>query len=109
MQEESILMSLRIPKTMDRDIGVAVKTGGYASRTELVREALRDRLYRKKALKGVQEMRGALKGKVKVTGTMSQWRKKQWQNALKKANGDPYKASEIMENDEKEAIKGLRL
>jgi len=104
MQEESTLISLRIPKTMDRDIGNAVKSGGYSSRTELMREALREKLY-----KGLDEMRGALKGKVKLKGTMSEWRKKQWKNALKKAKGDPYKASEIMKKDEQEALKGLRL
>jgi len=104
MQEETILISLRIPKSMDRDMGFRVKTEGYASRTELVREALREKLY-----KGLAEMRGALKGKVKVTGSMRAWRLKVWKAALKKAKGDPYKASEIMKKDEDEAIKDLRL
>ena len=54
-------------------------------------------------------MRGALKGKVKVTGSMRAWRLKVWKAALKKAKGDPYKASEIMKKDEDEAIKDLRL
>ena len=104
MQEETILISLRIPKTMDRDMGYRVKSEGYASRTELMREALREKLY-----KGLEEMRGALKGKVKVRGSMRAWRLKVWKAALRKANGDPYKASEIMDRDEKEALKGLRL
>ena len=104
MQEETVLISLRIPKTMDRDIGYKVKSEGYASRTELMREALREKLY-----KGLEEMRGALKGKVKVRGSMRAWRLKMWKAALKKADGDPYKASELMKKDEDEALKGLRL
>ena len=99
-----MLISLRIPKTMDRDMGYKVKSEGYASRTELVRAALREKLYR-----GLEEMRGALKGKVKVRGSMRAWRLKVWKAALKKAKGDPYKASEIMKKDEDEALKGLRL
>ena len=104
MQEETILISLRIPKTMDRDMGYKVKSEGYASRTELMREALREKLY-----KGLDEMRGALKGKVKVRGSMRAWRLKVWKSALRKAGGDPYKAAEIMKKDEDEAIKDLRL
>lgn len=103
MQEGTELISLRIPKSMGKDMGYAVKSGRYASRTELVREALREKLY-----KGLDEMRGALKGKVKLKGTHAQWRRAQWQNALKKAKGNSYKASEIMKKDEQGAIKGLR-
>jgi Arc/MetJ-type ribon-helix-helix transcriptional regulator len=104
MQEETILISLRIPKTMDRDMGYKVKSEGYASRTELMREALREKLY-----KGLEEMRGALKGKVKVRGSMRAWRLKVWKAALRKAKGDPYKASKIMKKDEDATLKGLRL
>ncbi|MCX6771763.1 MAG: ribbon-helix-helix domain-containing protein [Candidatus Micrarchaeota archaeon] len=104
MQEETILISLRIPKFMDRDIGFRVKSEGYASRTEFMREALREKLY-----KDLEGMRGALKGKVKVRGSMRAWRLKVWKAALRKAKGDPYKASEIMDMDEKKALKGLRL
>jgi hypothetical protein len=68
-----------------------------------MREALREKLY-----KDLEEMRGALKGKVKVRGSMRAWRLKVWKAALKKAKGDPYKASEIMRKDEDDAIKGLR-
>ena len=46
MQEETVLISLRIPKAMDKDIGYAVKSGRYASRTELLREAVREKLYK---------------------------------------------------------------
>ncbi len=108
MQEETVLISARIPKTMDKDMGYVVKSGGYASRTELLREALREKLY-KNAYKSLESMRGALKGKVKLKESMHAWRLKQWQKALKKAKGDPYKASDIMDKDEQEALKGLRL
>jgi len=104
MQEETILISLRIPKSMDRDMGFRVKSEGYASRTELMREALREKLY-----KNLEEMRGALKGKVKVTGSMRAWRNSQWQKALKKAKGDVRVAFDIMEQEEKKALKDLRL
>ena len=104
MQEATDLISLRIPRSMNKDMGYAVKSGGYSSRTELVREALREKLY-----KSIEEMRGALKGKVKLKGTHAQWRREQWKTALKRAKGDPHKASDIMDKDEKEALKGLRL
>lgn len=108
MQEETVLISARIPKTMDKDMGYAVKSGGYASRTELLREAVREKLY-KNAYRSLEAMRGALKGKVKVKGTMRQWRKMMWDKALKRAKGDHHKAYEILKKDEREAIKDLRL
>ncbi len=92
---------------MDQDIGYAVKSGGYASRTELLREAVREKLY-KNAYKSLEAMRGALKGKVKVKGTMRQWRIQQWKKYLKTAKGDHYKAAALMKKDEREAIKNLK-
>ena|SRR3989344_2177617 len=107
MQEATELISLRIPKSMGKDMNHKVKLGGYASRTELVREALREKLY-KNAYKSLEAMRGALKGKVKVKGSMHEWRLKMWNAALKKAKGDRRKAYEILKKDEQEAIKGLK-
>ena len=104
MQDDSVIISLRVPKGMNRDMDKRVAEGRYASRTELLREAIREKLY-----ESIGEMRGALKGKVKVRSNMRAWRLKQGKNALKRANGNPYKASELMDKDEKEALRGLRL
>ncbi|MCX6772565.1 MAG: ribbon-helix-helix domain-containing protein [Candidatus Micrarchaeota archaeon] len=108
MQEATELISLRVPKSMGRDMNHKVKSEGYASRTELVREALREKLY-KNAYESLKAMRGALKGKVKAEGSMRTWRLKMWNNALKKAKGDHHKAVQILKQDERDAIKGLRL
>ena len=104
MADESVLVTFRMPKKLGDELDAAVREYGYASRTELLREALRAQL-----LKNIESMRGALKGKVKFKGTVSQLMRKEWKKALKEAKGDAKKASEIMDRKEKGGLGGLRL
>ncbi len=106
MSDELVTISLRIPKKMNKELEAEAKRKQYATKTEVVREAIRNRLY----YEAFAPLRGALKGKVKTDGkTMGEWRREMWQEYLKKAGGDPYKASELQRKDEAEAIKGLKL
>ena len=82
-KRESVIVSFRMPRRMSEDMDRSVKEGRYASKTELMREALREKLY-----KSIDGMKGALKGKVKVSGSMRAWRLKVWKQELKKAKGD---------------------
>lgn len=104
MGDESPIITFRLKKGTYSDMQDYMKIGGYTSKTEFVREAIREKLYR-----DLDEIRGALKGRVKLKGTMGQWRKMMWANALKRANGDRKLAITILREDEKEALKGFRL
>ncbi len=100
---ELVSISLRIPKKLDDDLQEYVRRGAYASKTEVLREALRALLYRQ-----VDAMTGALKGRAKAGSSLSKTRKRQWNRALKKAGGDPRKAFEMLEKEEGESLAGLR-
>ena len=104
MENESVTISLRIPKALNADLERYVKKGRYASKTELLREAIRATLY-----DSVTRMKGALKSKIESPLPLSQWRAKEWKAALKKANGDSEKAAEILKKKEKKALSGLKL
>lgn len=103
MANETITISMRLPKGLHDDLEKYVKLGNYASKTEALREAIRAKLYESTAA-----MRGAIKTKKKIT-PMSAWRKKEWDAALKKAGGDSKKAAQILKQKEKKAISGLKL
>ena len=98
---ELVSVSLRIPKKLDDDLQEYVRHGAYASKTEVLREALRALLYRQ-----VDAMTGALKGKAK--SSLSKARKRQWRAALKKAGGNPRKAFGLLEEEEQKSLAGLR-
>ena len=104
MENDLVTISARIPRKLNNDLEEYASSLGYASKTEVLREMLRNELYG-----SIGAMKGALKGKVKLKGSMSQWRKEQWQKALKSAKGDVRAAFGIMERDDKEALRGLRL
>ncbi len=103
MAQELVTISARIPKSMYDSMDEIVKARGYATRTELLREMIRDEI-----LQDIESMRGALKGKVKFKGTVSQMMRKEWKKALKQAGGNAKKASDIMDKLEKEALRGLK-
>ena len=100
---ELVSVSLRIPKKLDDDLQEYVRHGAYASKTEVLREALRALLYRQ-----VDAMTGALKGKAKAKSSLSKARKRQWRAALKKAGGNPRKAFGLLEEEEQKSLAGLR-
>ena len=103
--EDLVTISLRIPRKMNAELEQEAKRKHYATKTEIVREAIRRRLY----YEVFAPMRGALKGKVKSDGkTMSEWRRDRWQEFLKQAGGDRRKAYELQKKDEEEAIKDLK-
>lgn len=105
MADELVTISLRIPKKMNKELEAEAKRKQYATKTEVVREAIRNRLY----YEAFAPMRGALKGKVESAGkTMSQYRKEWWDDALKKAGGDRKKAIQILKEDEEKSLGGLR-
>ena len=104
MVEGLVTISARIPRSMYRTMDELVKQRGYASRTELLREMIRQEV-----LRDILSMQGALKGKVKMKESVFAMRRRMWRTALKKAGGDPHKASEIMEADKKERLRGFRL
>ncbi len=101
---ELVSVSLRLPKQLSDDLDEIVEEGHYASKTEVLREALRALLYQQ-----IDSMTGALKGKVrKDSSPLSEERKLEWDNALKKAGGNRKKALTILDNEEKKNLSGLR-
>ena len=104
MAQELVTISARIPKNMYDGMDKIVAEKGYASRTELLREMIRAEV-----LQDIMSLQGALKGKVKMKESVSAMRRRMWKEALKKAGGDAHKASEIMEANKKETLKGFRL
>lgn len=105
MNNDSIIISFRIPKQLNKDIEKYVKLGRYASKTELLREAIRAQLYG-----STERMRGSLKNKSKKPQiNMVEWRAKVWASALKKAGGDQKKAALILEREKEKVLEGLKL
>lgn len=104
MAEELVTISARIPRSMYRTMDELVKQRGYASRTELLREMIRQEV-----LRDILSMQGALRGKVRMRESVFAMRRRMWRTALKKAGGDAQKASEMMDAQEKETLKGFRL
>jgi Arc/MetJ-type ribon-helix-helix transcriptional regulator len=103
MEDASVIVSFRMPKTLNDALEECVKNGGYASKTELLREALRAQLYA-----NISAMRGSVKGR-KAPASMSDWRKKQWEEALKLSGGDARKAVALLDAKGKKALSGLKL
>lgn len=98
-------ISLKIPKKLNDDLEEYMRVNGYATKTEVLRELLRAQLY-----KTVEGMRGVAKGNVKPSGgSHGDWRRKEWEAALKEAGGDPRKAVALLDEKEKQATSGLRL
>jgi Arc/MetJ-type ribon-helix-helix transcriptional regulator len=104
MDNNLTTISLRIPKVLNKDIERYVKLGRYASKTELLREAIRAQLYG-----STDKMRGALKNRAQAPKDISKWREQIWQSALKKAGGDKKKAVLILEQEQKKSLEGLKL
>ena len=101
MADALVTISARIPKKLNDELEKYAEERGYASKTEVLRELLRNSLY-----EGLDNMRGALKGKVKpLKGTMGDWRREEWKKALKKAKGDARKATEILDRELKAGSK----
>ena len=104
MEHELVTISARIPRKLNDDLEEYASRLGYASKTEVLREMLRNELYG-----SIGAMRGALKEKVALKEGMAEWRRNQWDAQLQRAGGDRKKAIEISRNDEKKALSGLRL
>ncbi|MFA5108071.1 MAG: ribbon-helix-helix domain-containing protein [Candidatus Micrarchaeia archaeon] len=102
METESVTISLRIPKALNADLEKYAKLGNYASKTELLREAIRATLY-----ESIGTMKGALKAKSRSL-TTSQWRASEWKKALKNCGGDAKKAALMLEEKEKKAVSSLK-
>ncbi len=103
--DDLVTISLRIPKRLNRELEDEAKRKHYATKTEIVREAIRNRLY----LEAFAPLRGALKGKVKNPITdVGKWRRERWQVYLKKAGGDRQKAATMMLKDDEDAAAGLK-
>jgi len=104
MENDLVTISARIPRKLNDDLEGYAKSLGYASKTEVLREMLRNELYG-----SIGAMRGALAGKVAPKESMAEWRRNQWNAQLLRAGGDREKAVEISKKDEKKALSGLRL
>jgi Arc/MetJ-type ribon-helix-helix transcriptional regulator len=104
MEQELVTISARIPRKLNADLEEYASSLGYASKTEVLREMLRNELYG-----SIGAMRGALKGKVILKESMQKWRLAQWNAQLLRAGGDRKKAIEIAKHDEEGAVSGLRL
>ena len=104
MENDLVTISARIPRKLNDDLEGYAKRLGYASKTEVLREMLRNELYG-----SIGAMRGALKGKVALKESMAEWRRNQWNGQLLRAGGDRKKAAEISKKDEEKALSGLRL
>ncbi len=103
--EDLITISIRIPKKMNEELESEAKRRHYATKSEVVREALRSRLY----YEAIAPLRGALKGKVDLEGkTTAQWRRDQWQEFLKKSGGDRKKALQMHIAEMEKAVEGLK-
>ncbi len=103
MADATTTVSFRMPKRLNDALEECVKNGGYASKTELLREAIRHQLYA-----NISAMRGALKGKT-APASMSDWRKEQWDKALRLSGGDARKAAALLDEIGKKALSGLKL
>ena len=103
MEDASVIVSFRMPKALNDALEESVKNGGYASKTELLREAIRAQLYA-----NISAMRGAVKGK-KAPTSMSDWRKEQWEDALRLSGGDTRKAVALLDEQGRKALSGLKL
>ena len=104
MENELVTISARIPRKLNDDLEGYAKSRGYASKTEVLREMLRNELYG-----SIGAMRGALKGKVTPKESMAQWRRNQWNAQLQRSGGDRKKAMELAKKDEENALSTLRL
>ena len=102
MTDASTIVSFRMSKVLNDALEAEVKNGGYASKTELLREAIRAQLHA-----NISVMRGAVKGK-KAPASMSDWRKSQWENALRLSGGDARKAVALLDAKGKKALSGLK-
>ena len=103
MADATVIVPFRMPKALNDALEESVKNGGYASKSELLREALRAQLYA-----NISAMRGAVKGK-KAPASMSDWRKSQWENSLRLSGGDARKAVALLDAKGKKALSGLKL
>ncbi len=102
MADASTIVSFRMPKALNDALEEEVKKGRYASKTELLREAIRAQLYA-----NISAMRGAVKGK-KAPVSMSGWRKSQWEDALRLSGGDTRKAVALLDEKGRKALSGLK-
>ena len=100
--EDSVLVSLKIPRKLLKAADEYADEYGYSSRTELFREALRREIWQE-----LLKFRGVLQGKVPPSNEVFKLRRKMWKDALKQADGDTFKADEIMDKRAKEAAKRL--
>lgn len=103
MEDANVTISLRIPKGLNDDLEKYARLGRYASKTELLREAIRSHLY-----ESAKSMKGALKENAKPRISLSEWRAQEWKSALKQAKGDAKKAASLIDEKEKNALEGLR-
>lgn len=102
---ELVTVSVRIPKALNDQLENYAEEHGFATKTEVLRDFIRKEL----AMQSVRAMAGALKGKVKnPPKSISEWRKKRWDDALKKAGGDREKAVKILRQEEEKALPGFQ-
>ncbi len=57
------MINIRLEKNFLQDIDNLVKTQNYQSRTELIRESLREKIEEKKLIEAVKKLRGSWKTK----------------------------------------------
>ncbi len=104
LDSDLVVTSVKLPRGMRDSLDAYAKENGYASTSEVIRMALRDRLYA-----NLREMRGALKGKVKTKESVYEMRRRLWREALEKTGGDARKASELLDAEADDAVKKLGL
>lgn len=75
----------------------------YTSKSEALREIIRQRVFGT-----IDALAGSANG-INAPKSMSEWRKAEWEKALKAANGNARKAAKIIEKNERKALAGLRL
>jgi metal-responsive CopG/Arc/MetJ family transcriptional regulator len=78
---------LKMEENMLKDMDNALKNNWYSTRTEFIREAIRDKLSeieKEEAIKKLAAMRGALKGQRKTNLTEEQVREKVGREIAKK-------------------------
>ncbi|MBI2445086.1 hypothetical protein HYV43_01725 [Candidatus Micrarchaeota archaeon] len=103
---QMVTISLRLPKTVSDQLDAYIAEKGYATKTEVVRDLIRTKL----AMESLEKTRGALKGQgIVMPKSMTEWRKKDWQRLLAKANGNEKKALALLQIELDEVAQKLGL
>ncbi len=95
----------KLTSAMVRHMDVLIKKGVFSSRSEYIRDAVRQKSESDEAKQSIRRMRGALKDRVaSFTESMSEWRRHEWMRYLQEAGGDEDQALSAMRADEEKTL-----